>query len=66
MIFKNLMLQALGTLWFRFLQKNSKKKFHACVPLMIEVKINLFFSREGSILRVKGAKAHLMGNFHAR
>jgi hypothetical protein len=26
-------LQALGTIWFRFLQKKSKKKFHACVPL---------------------------------
>ncbi len=28
------MLQALGTIWFRFLQKKSKKKFHACVPLI--------------------------------
>ncbi len=27
------MLQALGTIRFRFLQKKSKKKFHACVPL---------------------------------
>ncbi len=27
------MLQALGTIWFRFLQKKSKKKFHACVLL---------------------------------
>ncbi len=27
------MLQALGTITFRLLQKNSKKKFHACVPL---------------------------------
>jgi hypothetical protein len=26
-------LQALGTIKFRFLQKKSKKKFHACVPL---------------------------------
>jgi hypothetical protein len=26
MIFKNLVLQALGTIWFRFLQKKSKKK----------------------------------------
>jgi hypothetical protein len=26
-------LQALGTLWFRFLQKKYKQKFHACVPL---------------------------------
>jgi hypothetical protein len=25
-------LQALGTIWFRFLQKKSKQKFHACVP----------------------------------
>jgi hypothetical protein len=33
MIFKNLVLQALGTIWFRFLQKNYLKKFHACVPL---------------------------------
>jgi hypothetical protein len=28
-------LQALGTIWFRFLQKKSKKKFHACVPLKV-------------------------------
>ncbi len=34
MIFKNLVLQALGTICFRFLQKMSKKIFHACVPLM--------------------------------
>ncbi len=27
------MLQALGTIRFRFLQKKSKKKIHACVPL---------------------------------
>jgi hypothetical protein len=27
------MLQALGTIWFKFLQKKSKKNFHACVPL---------------------------------
>jgi hypothetical protein len=33
MIFKNLVLQALGTIWFRFLQKKYLKKFHACVPL---------------------------------
>jgi hypothetical protein len=33
MIYKNLKLQALGTIWFRFLQKKSKKNFHACVPL---------------------------------
>ena len=33
MIFKNLVLQALGTIRFRFLQKKSKKNFHACVPL---------------------------------
>jgi hypothetical protein len=26
-------LQALGTIRIRFLQKKSKKKFHACVPL---------------------------------
>jgi hypothetical protein len=26
-------LQALGTIWFRFLQKKYKKKFHDCVPL---------------------------------
>ncbi len=26
-IFKNLVLQALGTIWFRFLQKKSKKHF---------------------------------------
>ncbi len=30
-IFKSLVLQALGTIWFRFLQK--RKKNHACVPL---------------------------------
>jgi hypothetical protein len=30
------MLQALGTIWFRFLQKKFFKKFHACVPLKIE------------------------------
>jgi hypothetical protein len=34
MIFKNLVLQALGTIRFRFLQK-SQKKFHACVPLRL-------------------------------
>ncbi len=28
------MLQALGTIWFRFLQKKYFKKFHACVPLI--------------------------------
>ncbi len=28
------MFQALGTLWFRFLQKKSKEKFHACVPFI--------------------------------
>ncbi len=33
MIFKNLVLQALGTIRFRFLQKKYFKKFHACVPL---------------------------------
>jgi hypothetical protein len=27
-------LQALGTIWFRFLQKKYLKKFHACVPLI--------------------------------
>jgi hypothetical protein len=32
-IFKNLVLQALGTITFRFLQKKENKKFHACVPL---------------------------------
>ncbi len=32
-IFKNLVLQALGTIWFRLLQKKYIKKFHACVPL---------------------------------
>ncbi len=32
-IFKNLVLQARGTIWFRFLQKSQTKKFHACVPL---------------------------------
>ncbi len=36
------MLQALGTIWFRFLQKKSKKKIHACVSLKTEGK-NLFF-----------------------
>ena len=29
------MLQALGTIKIRFLQKKSKKKFHACVPLIL-------------------------------
>jgi hypothetical protein len=33
MIFKNLVLQALGTIWFLFLQEKYFKKFHACVPL---------------------------------
>jgi hypothetical protein len=33
MILKNLVLQALGTIWFRFLQKKYLKKIHACVPL---------------------------------
>jgi hypothetical protein len=32
-IFKNLVLKALGTIRFRFPQKKSNKKFHACVPL---------------------------------
>jgi hypothetical protein len=32
MIFKNLVLQALGTIRIQFMQK-SKKKIHACVPL---------------------------------
>ncbi len=32
MIFKNLVLQAPGIISFRFLQKNSKNKFNACVP----------------------------------
>jgi hypothetical protein len=32
-IFKNLVLQALGTIRFWFLQKKEKNKFHACVPL---------------------------------
>jgi hypothetical protein len=36
-IFKNLMIQALGTIRFWFLQKNLKK-IHACVPLR-----NLFY-----------------------
>ena len=31
--FKNLELQALGTIRIRFLQKNEKKISHACVPL---------------------------------
>jgi hypothetical protein len=34
-IVKNLVLQALGTIRFRFLQKKSNKKFHACVPLKL-------------------------------
>jgi hypothetical protein len=34
MIFKNHVLQALGTIRIRFLQK-SNKKCHACVPLKI-------------------------------
>jgi hypothetical protein len=36
-------LQALGTIWFRFLQKKSKKKFHACVPLKGQSNELLFF-----------------------
>ncbi len=32
------MLQALGTIWFRFLQKKFSKKFHACVPLTKVIK----------------------------
>ncbi len=39
------MLQALWTIWFRFLQKKSKKKFHACVPLITRIK--LFVSGKG-------------------
>jgi hypothetical protein len=38
MIFKNLVLQALGTIKFRFLQKKSKTNFHACVPLSSKAK----------------------------
>ncbi len=34
-IFKNLVLQALGTIRIRFPHKKYLKKFHACVPLMI-------------------------------
>jgi hypothetical protein len=33
MIFKNLVLQARGTIRIRFLQKKYFKKIHACVPL---------------------------------
>ncbi len=40
-ILKNLVLQALGTIKFQFLQKKSKKKFHACVPLSVLKKVNL-------------------------
>jgi hypothetical protein len=36
-IFKNLVLQALGTIWFRFLQKKSKNFVHACVPLILNI-----------------------------
>jgi hypothetical protein len=36
MIFKNLVLQALGTIWFWFLQKKYLKKIHACVPLKVK------------------------------
>ncbi len=32
------MLQALGTIKFRYLQKKSKKNFHACVPLKREAR----------------------------
>jgi hypothetical protein len=39
LIFKNLVLQALGTIRFRFLQKNSTKKIHACVPLKNQVHV---------------------------
>jgi hypothetical protein len=39
-IFKNLVLQARGTIRIRFLQKKSKLKFHASVPLMRAV--NMF------------------------
>ncbi len=35
MTFKNLVLQALGTIWFWFLQEKYLKKFHACVPLKV-------------------------------
>jgi hypothetical protein len=34
MIFKNLVLQALGIIRIRFLQKKYFKKMHACVPLI--------------------------------
>ncbi len=37
MIFKNLVLQALGTIKIRFLQKKYFKKFHACVHLIMEL-----------------------------
>jgi hypothetical protein len=40
MIFKNLVLQALGTIWFRFLQKKYLKKFHACVPLRLKLELS--------------------------
>jgi uncharacterized phage infection (PIP) family protein YhgE len=38
MIFKNLVLQALGTIRIRFLQKKYFKKIHAFVPLSRLVK----------------------------
>jgi len=42
-IFINLLLQALGTIRFWFLQKKSTNKFHACVPLSCSKVVSLWF-----------------------
>ncbi len=50
MILKNLVLQALGTIRFRFLQKKSKQKIHACVPLGMTKDENELVPFEGLLL----------------
>ncbi len=48
------MLQALGTIRIRFLQKKSKKKFHACVPLSV-----LVHGEDGEFMLVCGIRNRL-------
>ncbi len=43
-IFKNVLLQPIGTIGIQFLQKNEKRIFHACVPLRIQYKTDVSIS----------------------
>jgi hypothetical protein len=65
MIFKNLVLQALGTIRFQFLQKKSKKKFHACVPLSTLQGVSNYAQatiRINAVIRLV-LQAHFAGTF---